>query len=164
MFPRFILVLVVVALLWVFLYWFRNTPSAQVAATLKRAAVWLALAVIVILALSGRLNWLMGVLASLLLFARRLLPLLRHAPLLARLLGRHRGGRASSTAGAENGPAPRMSREEAYAILGLTADASPDEIIAAHRRLMQKLHPDRDGSTYLAAQINRAKEVLLEKG
>lgn len=54
-----------------------------------------------------------------------------------------------------------MTREEAYAILGLDAGADERAVKTAHRRLMASFHPDRGGSDYLAALINRARDLLL---
>ena len=54
-----------------------------------------------------------------------------------------------------------MSVAEAWEVLGLKPGATPDEIRAAHRRLMQTVHPDRGGSDHLAARVNRAKDILL---
>lgn len=64
-------------------------------------------------------------------------------------------------------PPPRgrredMTKAEALAILGLPEGASAEEVRAAHRRLIQRVHPDAGGSADLAARINRAKDVLLE--
>ncbi|MBX9945680.1 MAG: molecular chaperone DnaJ [Reyranella sp.] len=54
-----------------------------------------------------------------------------------------------------------MTRDEALAVLGLAEGATAEEIRAAHRRLIQRVHPDVGGSVDLAARINRAKDVLL---
>ncbi|MCA0401215.1 MAG: molecular chaperone DnaJ [Proteobacteria bacterium] len=54
-----------------------------------------------------------------------------------------------------------MREEEAYHILGLEPGASEEAVRAAHRTLIARFHPDRGGSTYLAAMVNRAKDVAL---
>lgn len=55
-----------------------------------------------------------------------------------------------------------MSQDEALAILGLDESADKADIIAAHRVLMQKLHPDRGGNDYLASKLNEARDLLLK--
>jgi DnaJ domain len=71
--------------------------------------------------------------------------------------------RAAWGGGAQSAPSGggAMTRDEAYAILGLKSGASDADVKSAHKRLMKDFHPDKGGSDYLAAKINAAKDVLL---
>ncbi|MBH1997952.1 MAG: molecular chaperone DnaJ [Sphingomonadaceae bacterium] len=84
-------------------------------------------------------------------------PLLIGAALFFAGQGKLRGKRAR--------PAPKAPRRDdvaqARALLGLSPDADPDAIRAAHRRLIASVHPDKGGTEALAAQINAARDLLL---
>jgi DnaJ-class molecular chaperone len=56
-----------------------------------------------------------------------------------------------------------MTQALALGILGLDETADKEQVIKAHRSLMQKMHPDRGGSDYLAQKINAAKDFLMQK-
>ena len=149
------------------LYWASAKPST--ATGIVTLLALLLVAGLGVLAATGRLHWLAAVGAALLPFLRRSLTLLRYLPFLGRLYARYRQQNRQQSGGRKQAGGTRpgvgdMTREQALAVLGLKANPTRAEIIEAHRHLMGKIHPDKGGSTYLAQQLNEAKQVLLREG
>lgn len=137
--------------------WFLKTPAETVAANIRKS-LWLLLGLgLIFLAATGRLNIIFAFIGS-------AIPLItKYLPNILRLVGLASSIKSASDKNKASPPAPTqaMKQKEALDILGLTAGVTNKEIIDAHKRLMQKLHPDKGGSEYLASQLNQAKDVLL---
>ncbi len=159
--------LVLGAAVLLFLFWAAQ-KSGRLNANRQRWSAALALLVAVLLLVRGDLG--LAVAAG----AFGLYSLTQVSPYWRRLFASDADGRASgrrehaqSDAGAGSGFAPprdaKMTEEEAYQLLGVQPGASAQDITRAHRTLMKKLHPDQGGTTYLAARVNEAKDVLLRR-
>lgn len=153
------LVLFALIILGSWYWWQRQPDDKRGSATLKLILIFVTIGLLA-MAITGRMHWLGALIALVLPFLQKLLPLLlRFLPSLAGTLNRKRQQKKQQRSNRSN---KQMSRDEALEILGLKLDANRDDVIQAHRRLIQKLHPDRDGSAYLAARINEARDRLLE--
>ncbi len=141
----------------------QSLPDEKKAGFARKWAMYGGAAVILALVVTGKAHWLMGVLASLLALAGRVSQFAQYAPLFKKFMGDESGSESQSNS--HTGPIASsnqaMDKRQAADILGVEVDASIDEVRSAHKRLMQKMHPDRGGSDALAKQINLAKDVLL---
>ena len=133
----------------------------------KKMIIWgtigSVIAILALLAVTGHLNIITAMIAGAVALLPRAAQLLRYLPFLSRLYQQHgqQGQQQNHQQTPPQAGKHAMSSEEAMEILGLKAGFTQEDVKQAHRRMMQKVHPDRGGSDYLAAQINQAKDILL---
>ncbi|MDO8605364.1 MAG: DnaJ domain-containing protein [Phaeospirillum sp.] len=145
--------------LWWGLRWLSKAPPAKAKKALIAGGLGLLVLTGVALVATGKLAGLFAVAAGLAPWIGRAMRLHGLWQGLQRMTGHSRPGMAE-----EPRPAPpdtAMTRQQAYEVLGLPPDATPDEIKEAHRRLMRANHPDSGGSTWIAARLNQARDLLL---
>ncbi|MGC8120626.1 molecular chaperone DnaJ [Marinobacter sp. VGCF2001] len=143
--------------------WGALSPESQ------KAAIWKVVlvaggALLLFMVLTGRVHVLTAGVAALIPLLRKLPALLRYAPMFRKFMGDAASSDSTRQAGAGSAP-PRgpMDEREACDILGVSPGCPREDVIAAHRKLMLKVHPDRGGNDYLAAKLNEARDVLLGK-
>lgn len=158
---KIIIVIAVIVLLLLLSKWLKSQYHIKGRPFAVKALLISVAIIFVVLAASGRVHWVGALLASLLAGLRFALPLLiRSLPLLQSLFNAKVSANQQQTPTTPKGSSD-LSVDEALEVLGLEGKPSKEDIIEAHRRLIQKLHPDRGGNDYLAAKLNQAKEVLL---
>jgi len=155
---RLILLIAIVLGVIYLLRWFLTTPAETVSANIRKS-LWLLLGLLLIfLAISGRLSIIFAFIGS-------AIPLIaKNLPNILRLLGLVKTIKSQQQNNTKQPPArsSQMNTQEALNILNLKPQATKQDIISAHKRLMQKNHPDKGGSEHIASQINQAKEWLLK--
>jgi len=150
----FLALVALLSVMW-FLSWYSRANTQQRKKSLISIFLYGIAIALLILVVTGKIPWLFALISAAMPWINRALTV---RSLWQAFKPRQPGQANSRPPGTQS-----MSVEEALEILGLESGANEEEIIDAHRKLMQKIHPDRGGSDYLAAQINQAKDTLLDK-
>ena len=160
---RFIILIAVAGIALIFWHKISKAKGAERKKMILWSIISGVLAVLGLLAVTGHLNIITAMIAGAIALLPRAMQLAKYLPFISRLYQQHgqqqtqNSQQGSQSANGKNS----MSAEQAREVLGLKPDCSKEDIILAHRRMMQKVHPDRGGSDFLASQINTAKDVLL---
>jgi DnaJ family protein C protein 19 len=160
---RIIILLAVIAIGLLLWHKISNAPTDKRKNLIFYSTAGVVIGTLVLLAATGRMHWLYAIGGTIAAFTPRIISALRYLPLINRFRQQYTQKKSQQSGQQSAGRANpgNMTVEEAREVLGVKADASKEEIIMAHKRMMQKVHPDRGGTDYLAAQLNRAKDTLL---
>ncbi len=145
---------------WWGLNWWSRTSTAKAKKALIAVGLGLLVAIGIVLVATGKLAGLFAVAAGLAPWVNRALRLHGFWRGFRRMAGGSRQPPQDETA-RPAAPDSAMTRQQALDILGLSPGATPAQIKDAHRRLMLVNHPDSGGSTWIAARLNQARDLLL---
>ncbi len=160
---RIIIILAVLAIGLLLWYKISKAPADKRKNLIFKATAGVIIGALVLLAATGRMHWLYALGGGIAAFMPRIISAIRYLPLINRFRQQYTQRKSQQSGQQQAGRANpgKMTAEEAREVLGVKAGATREEIIMAHKRMMQKVHPDRGGTDYLAAQLNRAKDTLL---
>ena len=158
-----ILLLIAIAVIYFILRREYQRNPAQFTRRFALALIALLFLGLLILVFTGKLHWFFALFGAALPFIGKASSFLRAWPSVLALhaLWKKHTGTDYQTSEAKTAQGS-MTREEALKILGLEGHPDNEEVLAAYKRLMQKLHPDKGGNEYMAAKLNEARACLLK--
>jgi len=155
----FVAVLTIALLLW---YKIKSATGEDRKKLIIKSVIGAIIGTLVLLAATGKLNVITAIIGSIVALIPKVAGYLRYLPVISKL---YSSATQQGKPNAQHQQATRnsgdMDKDEALKVLGLEPGASREQVLAAHKRMMQKVHPDRGGSDHLASQINKAKDTLL---
>jgi len=163
----FFITLIIFLLIYFFLNWFAKTSSKKISKSIRAITIILAAILAIIMLYAGRFLFSLP-------FALMILPLIKtKAGLtifqlfriwsLLRIL--KNSGRFNFNNLNQNANTQSMSVEEAYKILNLDSkkEYSKNEVLNSYKKIMKKIHPDKNPElNRLATIVNQAKDLLTK--
>lgn len=136
-------------------HWFVETDPKKLWQQMRFSGLLIGIGLFLFLLVTGRLAWVWAAFAA-------MLPWISRLGIINGLLQALRIRKTSDETPRNTQQA--MTRQKAAEVLGVSQQASEEEIRAAHKTLMKRNHPDHGGSPYLAQLLNQARDVMLNNG
>lgn len=154
-----------------YLSWYHKASPQQKNKSLRAAMLYGVGGLLLLLVVTGRIPWLFAIFGAAVPWIHRAMSarsawqhFRRQSEQWSNSGAQRNGGAGYSGQAGPGGQRPieSMSRDEALQVLGLEPNADQEQIVAAHRKLISRVHPDKGGSDFLAQTINHARKVLLD--